>query len=136
MTAEQDLSWILENFVKDVPGVVHTQTVSSDGIHLASSSGMTEVQQEQFAAVTSGLSSLNESAGETFGILPAIRQVLEFQTGWILVSRISASANLAVICDKSADLGLVGYEMAVLAERCGELLSPEVISRLKNMLAI
>ncbi len=136
MSAETDLSWILEKFVDDVPSVLHTQTVSSDGIHLASSSGMNEVQQQQFAAVTSGLSSLTESSGETFGILPAVRQVLEFDGGWILISRISNSANLAVICSKSADLGLVGYEMAVLAERCGELLSPEVIARLKNMLAI
>ena len=136
MKAAQDLNWILDRFVNDMPGVVHTQAVSTDGIHLASSTAMTEVQREQFAAIASGLASLTDGAGETFGLLPSVRQVLEFAHGWVLVSRISSTANLAVVCDPTADLGLVGYEMTLLSERTGELLSPELVAHLKNMLAI
>lgn len=134
MNDDQGLSWLLQRFADEIPGVVHTQTVSTDGIHLASSSGMNDVQQHQFAAITSGISSLTEGAGDAFGLVGAVRQVLEYHDGWILISRISTSANLAVIADKSADLGLVGYEMTLLAERAGDLLSPDLIAHLKNTL--
>ena len=133
MTA-RELSWMISTFVEETPGVVHAQTVSADGMDLAHSSSMNSVQADQFAAITSGMASLTESAAETFGILPVVRQVIETDLGWILTMRVSSRASLAVVADQSADLGLVGYEMTRLAEQAGEVLSPEVIAQLKNSL--
>ena len=131
---EARLSWLLDRFERETPGVRFVQTVSGDGIHLACSSSMDRTSADRFAAVTSGLTSLCESAGDVFGMTPVVRQVIETGTGWILVSRISPRASLAVITERHADLGLIGYEMTLLIEQAGEILSPEVIDALRNPL--
>ncbi len=131
-----DLDFMLDRFVLETPGVTHAQTVSADGMHLAASNGVNATQADQFAAITSGLASLTDSAAETFGMNPVVRQVIETTHGWILVARINNRASLGVVCDSSVDLGLAGYEMSMLADRAGTMLSPEVIERLKNSLGV
>lgn len=131
-----DLDFMLERFVQETPGVTHAQTVSADGMHLAASSGIDSTQADQFAAITSGLASLTDSAAGTFGLQPVVRQVIETTKGWILVARINRRASLGVVCDSTVDLGMAGYEMSLLAERAGTMLSPEVIERLKNSLGV
>lgn len=130
-----DLNWLLETFVEETPGVVHAQTVSADGMDLARSSSLNSVQGDQLAAIASGLASLTDSAADVLDVLPVKRQVIEAEDGWILISRISSRASLTVVTRSNADLGLVGFEMSRLADRAGDVLSPEVIARLKNSLS-
>lgn len=130
-----DVHWLLDTFVEETPGVVHAQTVSADGMDLAHSTGLNSMQGDQLAAVASGLASLTDGAAEVLDILPVKRQVIEAADGWILISRISSRASLTVVTKANADLGLVGFEMSRLADRAGEVLSPEVIARLKNSLS-
>lgn len=135
MTAKaMRLEWLLNRFVKETPGVRHVQAVSADGIHLVGSTDLDRTQAETFAAITAGLASLCQSAGDVFDMKPVVRQVVETGDGWILVARMSSSASLAVATLREADLGLVGYEMTVLSELAGELLSPDLITTLKNPL--
>jgi predicted regulator of Ras-like GTPase activity (Roadblock/LC7/MglB family) len=131
---EAKLSWLLDRFVEEIPGVQYVQTVSADGMHLASSDNMDRTMADTFAAVTSGLTSLCESASDVFEMTPFVRQVIETGAGWILLSRISSRANLAVITTLEADLGLIGYEMTLLIEQAGELLSPELVESMRNAL--
>lgn len=131
-----DLSWLLDSFVEETPGVVHAQTVSADGMDLARSASLSSVQGDQLAAIASGLASLTDSAAEVLDVLPVKRQVIEAEDGWILISRISTRAGLTIVTESNADLGLVGFEMTRLAEQAGEVLSPEVIARLKNSLSV
>lgn len=130
-----DLHWLLDTFVEETPGVVHAQTVSADGMDLARSSSLDSMQGDQLAAIASGLASLTDSAAEVLNVLPVKRQVIEAEQGWILISRISTRAGLTVVTRSNADLGLVGFEMSRLADRAGEVLSPDVIARLKNSLS-
>lgn len=130
-----DLNWLLQTFVEETPGVIHAQTVSADGMDLAHSSSLTSVQGDQLAAIASGLASLTDSAAEVLDVLPVKRQVIEAEDGWILISRISSRASLTVVTKSNADLGLIGFEMSRLADRAGDVLSPEVIARLKNSLS-
>lgn len=131
---EVRLSWLLDRFEDETPGVRSVQTVSADGIHLISSKGMDRTSADTFAAITSGLTSLCESAAEVFDLSPFVRHIIETGSGWILLSRISPRANLAVIAEAGADLGLIGYEMMLLIEQAAELLSPDVIDSIKNPL--
>lgn len=130
-----DLNWLLDTFVEETPGVLHAQTVSADGMDLARSSSLDSMQGDQLAAIASGLASLTDSAAEVLNVMPVKRQVIEAEQGWILISRISNRAGLTVVTDSNADLGLVGFEMSRLADRAGEVLSPDVIARLKNSLS-
>ncbi len=129
------LGFILDAFVAETAGVTYAQTVSADGMHLAASAGLGQTQRDTFAAIASGLSSLTDSAVENFGIGVVNRQIIEASNGWILVSRISNTAAMGVVAEPSADLGLIGYEMTMLAKRLGDVLSPELIDRLKNTLS-
>ena len=40
--------------------------------------------------------------------------------------------GLGVVADTHPDLGMVGYEMTILAKRLGQVLSPDVVDRLKS----
>lgn len=132
MSQRNDLGWILERFVAEVPGVHHVHAVSADGFHLLGAGELGPSDAQRFAAITSGLASLTDSAAETFGQSPVIRQMVETAQGWLMVSRINQLATLTVVTDHSVDLGLVGYEMTLLADRAGAMLSPELVRELEN----
>jgi hypothetical protein len=47
------------------------------------------------------------------------------------VSAISSGATLGVLASRAANLGNLAYEMAVFANRAGEVISPQLIEELK-----
>ena len=52
--------------------------------------------------------------------------VVEMQRGLLIVMAISDGSSLAVLAAADCDMGLVAYEMALLVERVGSALTPEV----------
>jgi hypothetical protein len=54
--------------------------------------------------------------------------VVEMQRGFLVVMAISDGSSLAVLAAADCDMGLVAYEMALLVERVGSALTPEVRS--------
>lgn len=131
-----DLDFVLNRFVDDTDGVIFAQTVSADGMHLASSEGFDAARHDTFAAIASGLASLTDSSVELFGLGSVTRQIIEATDGWVLLSRISNTASLGVLSRRDADLGLIGYEMTRLAKQLGPALSPAVVDRLKGSLRL
>ena len=132
MSHDEGLGFILDTFVSETQGVKYAQTVSADGMHLAASGGFGPAQHDTFAPIASGLASLTDGAVETFGLGTVTRQIIEASSGWILISRFSKTAAMGVVADTHADLGMVGYEMTILAKRLGQVLSPDVVDRLKS----
>jgi uncharacterized protein len=126
------LGFILQSFVNDTDGVTFAQTVSADGMHLAASSGYSAANHETFAAIASGLASLTEGAVNNFGLGDFTRQIIEATNGWILVARVSETASMGVVANADVDLGLVGYEMTLLAQRLDDVLSPALVEQLKS----
>ena len=136
MVSATDLDFVLNRFVEDTEGVRFAQTVSADGMHLAASAGSDSARHDTFAAIASGLASLTDSSVDLFGLGLMQRQIIEASDGWILLSRVSATASLGVVADRHSDLGLVGYEMTRLSKQLGEALSPDVVDRLKGVLGL
>jgi len=50
--------------------------------------------------------------------------IIDLDGGYLLVSSISAGSTLGVLTSRQANLGNLAYEMAVFANRAGEVLSP------------
>jgi N-acetylglucosamine-6-phosphate deacetylase len=74
--------------------------------------------------VASGLSGLANGVAAPFGF-GAVREVIvEMERGLLLVTGISDGSCLAVLASVPCDLGLIGYEMALLVKRVGALLTP------------
>ncbi len=132
---DDDLGFVLDSFVGEIEGVRFAQTVSADGIHLASSACTDREQLDTFAAIASGLASLADGTVDLFDAGSVTRHIVEASNGWVLLSRISNTASIGVVAEKTADLGLVGYEMALLSKRLGTVLSPDVVNRLKRSIA-
>jgi hypothetical protein len=118
------MSWLLENFVDQVPGIAHVVAVSADGLLIASSRGLPGDRAEQLAAVTAGLVSLAQGVSQcTDG--GALRQtVVEMGSGFLFLMSISDGSALAALAARHCDLGQVGYELTLLVDRVGLALEP------------
>jgi uncharacterized protein len=119
----QDLSWMVTSLVKRVPDVAHAVVVSADGLPVATSAGLPQDRADELAAITSGISGLAQGTSMIFEGGTVVQTVVEMQRGLLLIMAISSGASLAVLAS-AGDLGLVAYEMTLLAERAGRALSP------------
>jgi uncharacterized protein len=130
----QTFNWLLANFVRGTHGVRDAVAVSSDGLLIAVSDGLGRTEADHLAAIVSGLSSLARSASRRYSFDGVKLIMIEMGRGFLLVSAIRDGSCLGVLADSSGELGLVGYEMAVLAERAGDLLTPALIAGLRQAL--
>lgn len=122
----QDLGWLVANFANRVPGIAHAVAVSADGLLMAASEGLPRDRADQLAAIASGLVSLTQGASACFDGGAVSQTVVEMDTGFLLVMSISDGSSLAVLAARNCDIGQVGYEMALLVERVGVVLTPEL----------
>ena len=61
-TEAANFGWLLDNFVRTVPGTRHTLVVSADGLLMAMSEQLDRTSGDQLAAIVSGMSSLTRGA--------------------------------------------------------------------------
>lgn len=117
--------WLITDFVRQVPGVAHAVVVSADGLLIARSQGMPPDRAEQLSAVTSGLVSLGHGAARVFDAGEVTNTVVEMDRGYLFLRSMSNGSSLAVLATPKCDIGVVAYEMTLLAERVGRQLAPE-----------
>jgi predicted regulator of Ras-like GTPase activity (Roadblock/LC7/MglB family) len=118
-TEPRDLDWLVTRFVSDVTDAAHAILVSADGLLMAASSSIPGDRGEQLAAVSSGLASLAVGAARLFEGGAVMQTVVEMEHGYLMLMSVGDGSNLAVLTSESADIGQVGYEMALLVERVG-----------------
>lgn len=129
-----DVSWLISNFVDQTPGVVEAIVVSSDGLLMAMSNGLDRAGADRFAAVTSGLIGLAYGAAGRFGGGNVNEVIVEMDHALLLVTGISDGSSLGVVANSSCDIGFVGYEMAVLVDKAGRVLTPQLRQQLVSAL--
>jgi len=130
----QTFNWLLANFVRNTDGVRDAVAVSSDGLLIAMSDGVDRTAADRLSAIVSGLSSLSRSAARSYEFEGLKLIMIEMVRGFLLVSAIADGSCVGVIADDTCDVGLVGYEIAKLADRAGSLLTPSLISELREQL--
>lgn len=130
----QNLGWLLNSFVGKVPGVTEAVVFSADGLPMAASENLEREAAERFSAVASGLMGLAYGAAGRFGGGRVNEVIVEMEHALLLVSGISDGSALAAVADVGCDIGLVGYEMAVFADRAGAVLTPAVRAELQGAL--
>ncbi|GAA1876498.1 roadblock/LC7 domain-containing protein [Pseudonocardia ailaonensis] len=123
-TSTGQLDWLLVEFARDVPGVVHALVVSGDGLRLAASPSVGDALADQLSAAASGLVSLATGTAHLLGSGAVSQTILEMEGGYLFVTAISQGATLAVHAQRTCDIGMVGYEMTLLASRVGHALTP------------
>lgn len=133
-TQTNDVSWLISSFVEQTPGVVEAIVVSSDGLLMAMSKGLDRAGGDRFAAVASGLIGLAYGAAGRFGGGKVNEVIVEMDNALLLVTGIGDGSSLGVVADANCDIGFVGYEMAVLVEKAGRVLTPELRAQLVSSL--
>jgi hypothetical protein len=133
-TAAINVNWLVTNFVERVPGVSEAVVVSSDGLPIAMSGGLDRDAADRFAAVASGLIGLAYGAAGRFGGGRVNEVIIEMEHAFLFVTGVSDGSCLAIVADAECDVGLVGYEMAVLVEKTGQFLTPQLRAELLTSL--
>jgi hypothetical protein len=120
----QDLDWLVTDFTTRVPDVAHAMVISADGVPLALSDGIPAEHAGQLAAITAGLTSLMHGAARVFEGGDTIQALVEMEGGLLLLKAISDGSSLAILAASQCDTDLVSYEMTLLVEAVGEVLTP------------
>lgn len=128
--------WLLDNFVAQVPGVRHTLAVSADGLLMAMSHDLDRTSGDQLAAIVAGLSSLTRGAARQLGSGEVRQSVVETDAAFLILMTISDGSVLAAVADATCDVGLVGYEMALLVSRAETTLTPQLVSQMRAQLPV
>ncbi len=133
-TEAVNFSWLLDNFVKSVPGVRHTLVVSANGLLMAMSDELDRTSGDQLAAIVSGISSLTRGAARQLQSGQVRQSIVEMDTLFLFTMSINDGSVLAVMADATCDVGLIGYEMALLVSRTEVTLTPQLISEMRSRL--
>ena len=131
----QNVNWLLSSFTENDAFIEQTIAVSSDGLLMATSSSVDRATDDRLAAVISGLRSLSEGGARVMGKGSVNQVIVEMDRGFLFVSAIGDGSVLGVLTNRQADLAAVGYEMTLLVDRIGSVLTPEIVAELKNGLA-
>jgi uncharacterized protein len=128
------VNWLMVNFVERTPGVEQAVAVSSDGLLLAISTTIERASADRLAAIITGMRALSQGASGELSRGPVVQVLVEMANAYLFVSSISGGSTLGVVTAKNCDLGLVGYEIAMLVDRVGAQLTPGLVIELKNSL--
>jgi predicted regulator of Ras-like GTPase activity (Roadblock/LC7/MglB family) len=128
----QDFNWLLTSFVDSASGVTNAVAVSSDGLLMAMSSSFERADAEQLAAIIAGLASLGLSTSRCYGLGGLDQVIVAMRDGYLFVSVVSDGSCFGVLADRGCDIGSVGYQMTLLVERAANVLTPALVSELKE----
>lgn len=128
----REFSWMLANFVEQTAGVQGAVAVSSDGLLMAMSASLDRAAAEPVAAIISGLTSLGQGAAGALGYEGLDRIVVAMRRGVLLVASVSDGSAIGVVARNGCDIGAVGYQMTLLVERAGTLLTPALVAELRQ----
>ena len=131
-----NFGWLLDNFVQTVPGTRHTLVVSADGLLMAMSKNLDRTGGDTLAAVVSGMASLTRGAARQLKAGEVRQSIIEMDSLFLFLMSVSNGSVLAVVAESSCDVGLVGYEMAMLVSRTESTLTPQLISEMRGQLPV
>ncbi|MCF4123600.1 roadblock/LC7 domain-containing protein [Antribacter sp. KLBMP9083] len=135
-TEATNFGWLLDNFVRTVPGSRHTLVVSADGLLMAMSDQLDRTSADQLAAIVSGMSSLTRGAARQLNGGNVRQSIVEMDNGFLFLMNVSNGSVLGVVAETTCDIGLIGYEMALLVSRTEATLTPQLIAEMRGSLPV
>jgi predicted regulator of Ras-like GTPase activity (Roadblock/LC7/MglB family) len=121
-----DLAWLVDDLINRVDYVQRAVVLSADGLLMAASRDFDREDAEHLAAVAAGFQSLARGASRHFASGAVRQTIVEMESAFLFVTAAGQGACLAVLAGQDADVGLIAYEMAMLATRAGHCLTTPV----------
>ena len=106
----------------------------ADGLLMAMSKNLDRTGGDTLAAVVSGMSSLTRGAARQLKAGEVRQSIIEMDELFLFLMSISNGSVLAVAADSTCDVGLVGYEMTLLVSRTENVLTPQLITEMRQNL--
>ncbi|AEM82975.1 roadblock/LC7 domain-containing protein [Streptomyces violaceusniger] len=125
--------WLVTNFTERVPNVAHAVVVSADGLLLTASDGLAADRAEQVATIAAGAISLIQGAARCLMTGDVRSSVIQMELGNMLLMSIKDGSCLVVLAAPDCEIGQVAYEMTVLVDQVGEMLTPELRAELQEL---
>ncbi len=125
--------WLVTNFTERVPNVAHAVVISADGLLLTASNRLSGDRAEQLATVAAGAISLIQGASHCLDSGDVLRTVVQMERGNMLLMSIRDGSCLVVLAAPDCEIGQVVYEMTVLVDQVGEMLTPELRAELHGL---
>jgi predicted regulator of Ras-like GTPase activity (Roadblock/LC7/MglB family) len=120
-----DLGFLLDDFRKRVPNVLHILAMSADGLLIVADQHLDRDAAERLAATSAALLSLLRGAGQELDAGGLSHNLAEYDGGFLFaMSTDSLGVCLLMLADRDADLGQVSYELTALVNRVGDGLTP------------
>ncbi len=123
MTATPQLGWLLDDLVARVPSVDKAAILSRDGLTAGASAALGREEAERLSAIAAGFYGLARGAVQEFGAGYVRQIIVEMDSAFLIVMRAGTGSCLAGVTSVGAEVGLVVYEMALLAKRLSDQLA-------------
>ncbi|GAA0375744.1 dynein regulation protein LC7 [Acrocarpospora corrugata] len=123
VTASGELNWLLDDLISRVGAVRQAVILSTDGLVVGASQGLSREDAEHLSAVAAGFQSLARGAGRHFAGGEVRQTIVEMEAAFLFVTAAGQGTCLAVLAASDADVGHIAYEMAMLVKRVGQHIS-------------
>jgi predicted regulator of Ras-like GTPase activity (Roadblock/LC7/MglB family) len=124
ISKDSHLNWLIDDLVTRSPHVDQAAIISRDGFAIGSSAALSREDSDHLAALAAGLASLANGGAQHFGAGQVHQTLIEMDRGFLFVTAAGQGSCLVVFAGPQADVGLVGYEMALIARQLGEYMAP------------
>ncbi|GHH72312.1 dynein regulation protein LC7 [Streptosporangium violaceochromogenes] len=118
-----ELNWLLDDLTNRVGAIRQAVLLSTDGLAVGSSKGLSREDTEHLSAVAAGFQSLARGAGRHFGGGEVRQTIVEMDAAFLFVTAAGQGTCLAVLSGADSDVGHIAYEMAMLVKRVGQHIS-------------
>jgi predicted regulator of Ras-like GTPase activity (Roadblock/LC7/MglB family) len=114
-----ELNWLLDDLVTRVTGAERAVVLSSDGLVVGRSSGLSREDSEHLAAMASAFQSLAKGVGRHFARGGVRQTVVELERAYFVVTAAGSGTCLALLAAENADMGMIAYEMTLMVKQVG-----------------
>jgi predicted regulator of Ras-like GTPase activity (Roadblock/LC7/MglB family) len=119
--AAGQLSWLLDSLLQ-VKGIRQAVVLSRDGLVMAAAQSVSREEGDHLAALAAGLQGLAHGAMEYCGATEVRQTIIELDSAFLFVMAAGEGTCLAVVSSQDANVGVIGYEMAMMVRRMGKYL--------------
>lgn len=127
--------WLLSRFTRATAGVVQTVAVSADGRLVAAADGMTHSDARRLAGFTTAMLNLAEAGGEACAAGAVEKVIVDLNQGYLFINAINPHCLLGIVAGGGTDLAELAYDITVLINQVGSVVTPELIDSLAAAIA-
>jgi predicted regulator of Ras-like GTPase activity (Roadblock/LC7/MglB family) len=112
-----NMSWLLDDLTRRVPEIETIVLLSRDGLPVSASSSLAREDAERLAAVAAGFYSLAQGSAASIGGDQTRHIIVEMTGRFLFIAAAGPDGCIAAVAGTGGRLGVITYEITVLARR-------------------